>query len=75
MTLMSVIWNNVMERFNKYNKTVQSVQIDLGSVAEIYSSLIQFIWEIRNYIFKWDIHISEMGLLHYVRMKITALRS
>lgn len=46
--VMSVIWGSVLERFNKVNKQLQSVEIDLGLVEELYNSLIAFVQEARN---------------------------
>lgn len=46
--VMSVIWGAVLERFNKVNKLLQSVEIDLGLVEELYNSLITFVQEARD---------------------------
>ena len=37
-----------MERFNKVNKMIQAVQIDLSVVNELYSSLAIFVQEVRS---------------------------
>lgn len=37
-----------MERFNKTNKLLQSVDIDLGTVVDLYTSLARFVQEVRS---------------------------
>lgn len=48
MSFMTVFWNDVLERFHIVNKKLQSVNIDLGMVVELYESLEQYISRIRN---------------------------
>lgn len=47
-SFMSIFWGDILERFNACNKKLQSVQIDLGTVVEIYQSLITYIKDIRT---------------------------
>ncbi|XP_025205923.1 zinc finger MYM-type protein 1-like [Melanaphis sacchari] len=48
MCFMAVFWNEVLERFHIVNKKLQSVNIELGMVVELYGSLEQYISRIRN---------------------------
>ncbi|KAE9522628.1 hypothetical protein AGLY_016991 [Aphis glycines] len=45
---MAVFWNEVLERFHIVNKKLQSVNIELGMVVELYGSLEQYISRIKN---------------------------
>lgn len=45
---MTVFWGFILERLNKSNKILQSVDIDLSSVVGIYDSLIQLIASLRG---------------------------
>lgn len=45
---MVIIWNAILERFNKVSKKLQSVQIDLGVVEDLYNSLSAFLQEVRS---------------------------
>ncbi|XP_050064321.1 zinc finger MYM-type protein 1-like [Aphis gossypii] len=46
-SFMSIFWGDILERFNSCSKKLQSIQIDLGIVVEIYQSLIGFVHDIR----------------------------
>ncbi|XP_060854953.1 uncharacterized protein LOC132932593 [Metopolophium dirhodum] len=46
-SFMSIFWGDILERFNACSKKLQSIQIDLGIVVEIYQSLIGFVHDIR----------------------------
>lgn len=46
--ILTIIWSNVLERFNKVNKKLQSVSIDLGMVEELYTSLQHYVQEVRS---------------------------
>lgn len=46
--VMTVIWSAVLERFHKVNKIIQSVEIDLGTIEEFYTSLVVFLQEARS---------------------------
>lgn len=46
--VLTVVWSAVLERFNKVNKQLQSVNMDLGTVEELYSSLSSFTNEVRG---------------------------
>ncbi|XP_060836474.1 zinc finger MYM-type protein 1-like [Rhopalosiphum padi] len=48
MCFMTVFWNEVLERFHIVNKKLQSVNIELGMIVELYGSLEQYISRIRN---------------------------
>lgn len=39
MCFLTLMWNDVFERFNKVSKSLQSVDIGLGTVVELYHSL------------------------------------
>ncbi|KAF0724553.1 zinc finger MYM-type protein 1-like [Aphis craccivora] len=47
-SFMSIFWGDILERFNACSKKLQSIQIDLGMVIEIYQSLITYISDIRT---------------------------
>jgi len=38
---MTAFWNDVLHTFNKTSKLLQSVQIDLSTVIELYNSLVE----------------------------------
>jgi len=40
---MSIFWGDKLERFNACSKKLQSIQINLGIVVEIYQSLEGFV--------------------------------
>jgi hypothetical protein len=44
----------VLERFHKVNKKLQSVNIELGMIVELYGSLEQYISRIRNNFEKYE---------------------
>lgn len=37
------VWEDILQRFNKVNKVLQKVTIDLETVISMYNSLIQYI--------------------------------
>lgn len=45
---MSTFWGHILERFNVVNKKLQSVNIDLGVVVELYNSLIAYVSGFRS---------------------------
>lgn len=48
MCFLTLLWNDVLERFNKVSKSLQSVNIELGTVVELYHSLVTYLEEIRK---------------------------
>ena len=52
--VLTVVWSTVMERFNKINKLLQSVNIDLGTVVDLYTSLTGFVQEVRSSFTKYE---------------------
>lgn len=48
MVFMSLFWGDILERFNICNKKLQSVDIDLSIMVEIYQSLTFYIKELRT---------------------------
>ena len=48
IALLTVIWNALLERFNRTNKTLQSSTVDLGTVVMLYDSLIEFLHKLRD---------------------------
>jgi len=47
-TFLSIFWGQILHRFNLTSKKLQSVNIDLGVVCELYKSLITYIIELRS---------------------------
>ncbi|KAL4143648.1 hypothetical protein QTP88_005959 [Uroleucon formosanum] len=45
---MSIFWGDLLGRFNAASKKLQSIDIDLYLVVELYESLIQYISNLRN---------------------------
>jgi len=45
---LSIFWGQILHRFNITNKKLQSVNIDLGVVCELYKSLITYIIDLRS---------------------------
>ena len=45
---MTVFWATILQRFDACSKSLQKVESDLDTVAKIYSSLGQYISEIRD---------------------------
>ncbi|KAL4090277.1 hypothetical protein QTP88_025149 [Uroleucon formosanum] len=45
---MSIFWGDLLERFNAVSKKLQSIDIDLYLVVQLYESLIQYISNLRN---------------------------
>ncbi|KAL4082431.1 hypothetical protein QTP88_029898 [Uroleucon formosanum] len=43
MCFLTLVWNDVLERFNKVSKSLQSVDIGLGTVVELYHSLVMYL--------------------------------
>ncbi|XP_045031515.1 zinc finger MYM-type protein 1-like [Daphnia magna] len=52
--VLTVVWSVVMERFNKTNKLLQTVNIDLGTVVDLYTSLTNFVQEVRSNFTKYE---------------------
>lgn len=62
---MSIFWGQILHRFNITNKKLQSVNIDLGVVCELYKSLITYIIDLRSdenydYFKQWAIEKSKI---------------
>jgi len=45
---MSIFWGDLFGRFNTVRKMLQSIDIDLCVVVELYESLVQYISNLRN---------------------------
>lgn len=45
---MSIFWGDILDRFNICSKKLQSVNIDLNTVSEIYQSLVSYINDLRT---------------------------
>ncbi|XP_065680610.1 zinc finger MYM-type protein 1-like [Hydra vulgaris] len=46
--IMATLWGDILERFNKTSKQLQSVEIDLETVVSLYESLIRYVLDLRN---------------------------
>lgn len=47
ISFLSIFWGQVLQRFNIISKKLQSVNIDLGVVVELYDSLIAYVVDFR----------------------------
>ncbi|KAL4089440.1 hypothetical protein QTP88_024475 [Uroleucon formosanum] len=47
-SFMTEFWNDVLHTFNKTSKLLQSVQIDLSTVVELYNSLFSYVKSVRE---------------------------
>lgn len=47
-SFLSIFWGDILHRFNIFSKKLQSVNIDLSVVVELYQSLINYISDIRT---------------------------
>lgn len=47
-SFLSIFWGDILHRFNTFSKKLQSVNIDLSVVVELYQSLINYISDIRT---------------------------
>ncbi|KAF0714401.1 zinc finger MYM-type protein 1-like, partial [Aphis craccivora] len=47
-SFMTEFWNDVLHTFNKTSKLLQSVQIDLSTVVELYNSLVAYVKSVRE---------------------------
>ncbi|KAL4141603.1 hypothetical protein QTP88_004219 [Uroleucon formosanum] len=47
-SFMTEFWNDVLHTFNKTSKLLQSVQIDLSTVVELYNSLVSYVKSVRE---------------------------
>nr|XP_047138958.1 zinc finger MYM-type protein 1-like [Hydra vulgaris] len=45
--IMATLWGDILERFNKTSKQLQSVEIDLETVVSLYESLIRYVLDLR----------------------------
>lgn len=45
---IGMFWNTLLERFHKTHLSLQSVKIDLGTVRDLYESLINFVITLRT---------------------------
>jgi len=48
MSFLSLFWGDILCRFNNCSKKLQSVEIDLGTVIDIYQSLITYVNDLRT---------------------------
>ncbi|XP_065678120.1 zinc finger MYM-type protein 1-like [Hydra vulgaris] len=46
--IMATLWGDILERFNKTSKQLQSVEIDLETVVSLYESLIRYVLDLRS---------------------------
>ncbi|XP_065663081.1 zinc finger MYM-type protein 1-like [Hydra vulgaris] len=46
--VMATLWGDILEKFNKTSKQLQSVEIDLETVVSLYESLIRYVLDLRN---------------------------
>nr|XP_047132496.1 uncharacterized protein LOC124811214 [Hydra vulgaris] len=46
--IMATLWGDILERFNKTSKQLQSVEIDLETVVSLYESLIRYVLDLRK---------------------------
>ncbi|XP_008179576.1 uncharacterized protein LOC103308262 [Acyrthosiphon pisum] len=46
--IMATLWGDILERFNKTSKQLQSVEIDLETVVCLYESLIRYVLDLRS---------------------------
>lgn len=46
--IMATLWGDILERFNKTSKQLQSVEIDLETVICLYESLIRYVLDLRS---------------------------
>ena len=45
---IALFWNDILNRFNVVNKTLQSASVELSNVVELYNSLITFVSKMRD---------------------------
>lgn len=45
---MTIFWNTLLERFNATSKSLQSIKIHLETVVHLYTSLTDFVIQLRN---------------------------
>lgn len=45
---IAIFWNELLERFEKTNKTLQAVDMNLGVVVDLYKSLVGFVDDLRT---------------------------
>ncbi|CAM1328697.1 Uncharacterised protein r2_g3789 [Pycnogonum litorale] len=48
MAVLCVVWDTILECFNATSKTLQKVNIDLGTCVSLYESLQYFVKSIRT---------------------------
>ncbi|XP_065645449.1 uncharacterized protein LOC136075929 [Hydra vulgaris] len=46
--IMATLWGDILERFHKTSKQLQSVEIDLETVVSLYESLIRYVLDLRS---------------------------
>lgn len=46
--ILVLFWSDVLERFKITNKKLQSISIDLITVSNVYSSLINYVKQLRS---------------------------
>ncbi|CAI6364123.1 unnamed protein product [Macrosiphum euphorbiae] len=45
---MTTLWGDILQRFNKTSKQLQSVEFDLGTVVSVYEFLIRYVLDLRS---------------------------
>ncbi|XP_050521721.1 zinc finger MYM-type protein 1-like [Daktulosphaira vitifoliae] len=48
MCFPTLLWNDVLERFNKVSKSLQSINIELSTIVKLYHSLVIYLEGIRK---------------------------
>ncbi|XP_060845634.1 uncharacterized protein LOC132925241 [Rhopalosiphum padi] len=48
MCILVSFWNDILERFNSTSKKLQTIEIDLTIVINLYTSLINYVTDLRN---------------------------
>lgn len=66
--LIALVWNDILDRFNPVNKTLQFANADLSTVVKLYQSLIEFVDMMRmNFSLYEKKAIKKCGIKKYVR--------
>jgi len=48
MVFMAIVWDIILERIDAVNKSIQKVDIDIGSTVGLYGSLVKYFQEMRD---------------------------
>ncbi|KYN06054.1 Zinc finger MYM-type protein 1, partial [Cyphomyrmex costatus] len=59
--IMVVVWSDILERFDKTNKSLQRVNIDLTTVVQLYNALHTYIVSLRNRFDHYEIQAKELS--------------